>query len=123
MHSIRKRLSIILIACSVAAVVISAVFVNIAVNNTFNKYMSNTQQKRNNTIVEFFKQVYIRDGQWNKDLGAEMMHEAYMSNYCITLLDENKKVVWGMNPTDIKEKTQMIMHGEGVYTSKNLIST
>ena len=120
MHSIRRRLSLILIICSIAAVVLSAIFVNIAVDRTFNKYMSNIQDKRNKNVLEYFQQVYKNDKIWTKDSGVEMMHEAYMSNYCITLLDSNKNVVWGMNPTDIKEKTQMTMHGngEGEYTSK-----
>ncbi len=120
MQSIKRRLSLILIICSIAAVVLSAIFVNIAVDKTFNKYMSNIQDKRNKKVLEYFQQVYKNDKKWTKDSGIEIMHEAYMSNYCITLLDSQKNVVWGMNPTDIKEKTQMIMHGNGKgdYTSK-----
>ncbi|MBC8060804.1 MAG: HAMP domain-containing histidine kinase [Clostridiaceae bacterium] len=120
MHSIRTRLSLILIVCSIAAVLLTTLFVNLAINSTFNEYLSDIQQKRNVSIVEHFQQVYKSDRQWTKVSGTEMMHEAYMSNYCITLLDVNKNQVWGMSPTDIKEKTQMIMHGQGdgVYTSK-----
>ena len=120
MHSIRRRLSLILLASSITAVVLLTLFVNHAVNSTFNKYLSNIQDKRNNSVVEYFEKVYKTDKKWTEDSGITMMHEAFMSNYCITLLDVNKSVVWGMKPTDIKEKTQMIMHnqGEGVYTSK-----
>jgi two-component system, OmpR family, sensor histidine kinase BaeS len=119
MTSIRRRLSLILIFCSITAVVLSAIFVNLAVNETFNKYLSNIQDNRNSRVVEYFQEVYKNEKKWTKNSGAEMMHEAYMGNYCLTLLDADKNMVWGMNPTDIKEKTQMMMHdtGKGVYTS------
>jgi len=120
MHSIRRRLSLILMACSITAVVLLTIFVNLAVNSTFNKYLSNIQDKRNSSVVEHFQKVYNTDKKWTKDSGITMMHDALMGNYCITLLDMNKNVIWGMNPTDIEEKTQMIMHGQGdgLYTSK-----
>lgn len=46
-----------------------------------------------------------------------------MSSYCLTLLDENKNVVWGMNPKDImnSSSSHMMMSGnstKGIYTTK-----
>ena len=38
-HSIRERLSIIIIFCTIISVLLSALIVNMAVTNTFNKYM------------------------------------------------------------------------------------
>jgi len=123
MQSIRRRLSLILIICSFSAVVLSALFVNISVEGTFNKYMKDIQNKRNERIVQYFQEIYRRDKSWLKDSGVEMRHEAFMSNYCLSLLDSKKNLVWGMNPDDIKDKTEMMMHGsqeKGVYTSKTL---
>lgn len=119
-HSIRERLSIIIISCAVVAVLLSALIINITINNTFNKYMEDIQNKRNTRLVEYFQQVYKRDGKWDITSGEEMKHEAYMSNYCLTLLDENEKIVWGMNHDDIKDKSYKMMNigkEEGVYTS------
>ncbi|BCZ45660.1 two-component sensor histidine kinase [Clostridium gelidum] len=119
-QSIRGRLSIIIIFCAVVAVLLSAVIINVTITNTFNKYMEDIQSKRNTRLVEYFEQVYKRDGKWDKTSGEEMMHEAYMNNYCLTLLDENEKIVWGMNHNDIKDKSYTMMHSgteEGVYTS------
>jgi two-component system, OmpR family, sensor histidine kinase BaeS len=123
MQSVRKRLSIILMVCIVASVILSAIFVNIAMNNTFNKYMTDVQNQRNERIVQYFQQVYKKNGKWSKNSGEELMHEAYMSNYCLTLLDNNKNVIWGMDPKDIKDSgnshTMMLGGaGKGVYTSK-----
>ncbi|MDF2883322.1 MAG: resE5 [Clostridiaceae bacterium] len=123
MQSVRRRLSLILIICTVSAVLLSALFVNITMERNFNKYMADVQNKRNNRIVEYFQQIYKRDNGWNKSSGQEMMHEAYMSNYCLTLLDQRKNVVWGMDANLIKLDPQMHSMmasglGKGVYTSK-----
>ena len=64
-HSIRERLSIIIIFCSVVAVLLSALIVNVTITNTFNKYMDDTQSKRNTRLVEYFQQIYKRDRNWN----------------------------------------------------------
>lgn len=123
LQSIRKRLSIIIIFCSIIAVILLGFLVNITVNGTFNKYMVNIQNQRNNRIVDYFQQIYKRDKKWTMNSGKEMMHEAYMSNYCLTLLDRSKNVVWGMNPNDIGENSHMMMQeidrNRGVYTSKS----
>lgn len=122
LQSIRKRLSIIIIFCSIMAVILLGFLVNLTLNGTFNKYMINIQNQRNNRIVDYFQQIYKRDKKWTMNSGKEMMHEAYMSNYCLTLLDRNKNVVWGMNPNDIRESSHMMMQetdsNRGVYTSK-----
>jgi signal transduction histidine kinase len=101
MHSIRKRLSFILIFCTILSLLFSAFFVNLAVNSTFDKYISDNQEKRNARIVSYFEEVYKTDLQWTADSGKEIQHEGYMSNYCITLLDKNKKVIWEMNQDEI----------------------
>ncbi|MDR5585937.1 MULTISPECIES: ATP-binding protein [Clostridium] len=119
-QNVRERLSFILIFCSIVSVLLSALIINMTITNTFNKYMKDIQTKRNTRLVEYFQQVYRSDGNWNKTSGEEMMHEAYMSNYCLTLLDENKKVVWQMNHEDIQYKNHMTINGKeetGIYTS------
>lgn len=124
MQSLRKRLSIILILCTISAVSLSALIVNIAMNNTFNKYMKDVQSQRNVRIVEYFQQIYKKNGKWDKSSGEELMHEAYMGNYCLTLFDENKNLIWGMDPKSIKKNINAHMTmmqsgaGKGVYTSK-----
>lgn len=119
-QSIRGRLSLIIIFCSVVAVLLSVLIVNVTITNTFNKYLEDIQTKRNTRLVEYFQQVYKSDGKWSMTSGEEMMHEAYMNNYCLTLLDENKKVVWEMNHEDIKNKNYLTVNGEeeaGVYST------
>lgn len=122
MYSIRRKLSIILVASTVIAILLTSLFVNLTINNMFNKYLMDSQKKREVRIVEYFQELYKRDSKWTKDSGIEMMHEAYMSNYCLTLLDSNKKEIWGMNPNDISEKAHEALLGSknnGVYTSKS----
>lgn len=121
MQSIRSKLSTLLIVCSIIAIALITLFVNITINNKFNEYMVDTQNKRYERIVSYLQEIYKRDGQWTKESGTELLHEAYMSNYCLTLLDKNKKSIWGMDPNDIKDKQHlntMIVNEKGVYTSK-----
>ncbi|MCC9294983.1 sensor histidine kinase [Clostridium sp. MT-14] len=123
MQSIRKRLSITIIFCSIISVILLALYVKFTVNSTFNKYMMDTQKSRNNRIVDYFQQVYKRDKKWTINSGEEIMHEAYMSNYCLTLLDSNKNTIWGMDSNDIKEKSHKMMqnvyNNKGIYTSNS----
>ena len=122
MQSIRKRLGIIIIGCSVIAILLTALFVNLAVNGTFNKYMADNQNQRNDRIVQYFQDVYKRDKKWTTSSGEEIMHEAYMSNYCLTLLNAKKQVIWGMNRDDINGKNHLMMQqssSSGVYRSND----
>lgn len=122
MQTIRRKLSIILVASSVIAILLTSIFVNLSITNTFNKYLIDNQKKRDARIVEYFQVLYKRDGKWNKDSGTEMMHEAYMSNYCLSLLDNNKREVWGMDPSDISEKAHeelLNSKDSGIYTTKS----
>ena len=121
-YSIRKKLSIILVASSVIAILLTSLFVNLAINKTFNRYLADNQKKRDTRIVEYFQELYKRDGKWTKDSGIEIMHEAYMSDYCLTLLDNNKNLIWGMDPNDINEKAHEALinsKNNGIYTSKD----
>ena len=120
MQSIRKRLSIILVCTSILALFLATLFVNIAISQTFNKYLVEIQDKRDTGIVKYLETVYEKNGgKWSKTSGIEVMHEAYMSSYCLTLKDQNNKVIWGMNANDIVHNNNVTMHGknEGVYTT------
>jgi two-component system sensor histidine kinase BaeS len=119
MQSIRKRLTIILVATSILALFIATILVNVTISKTFNKYMVEIQNKRDDRIVTYLEEVYKKNGKWSETSGIEIMHEAYMSDYCLTLKDENNKVVWGMDPADLVNNPNTDMHikNEGVYTA------
>lgn len=121
MQTIRRRLSILFVICSISAIFLITLFVNTTVNSKFNQYMVDIQNKRHQRIVSYFEEVYKRDGSWSKDSGAELMHEAYMGNYCLTLRNSSKKVIWGMNPNDISLRLHlntMLAEDNGVYSSR-----
>ncbi|MGV8983069.1 sensor histidine kinase [Clostridium sp.] len=119
MQSIRKRLSIILVCTSILGLFISTLLVNITISRTFNKYLVEIQNKRNTRIVTYLEDVYKKNGKWSETSGIEISHEAFMSSYCLTLKDENNKVVWGMNPNEIvnnMDATMQVKNG-GIYTT------
>jgi len=120
-QTIRKRLSFLFIICSITAIFIITLFVNRTINNKFKEYMVDTQNKRYDRIVSYFEEIYKRDNGWTESSGTELIHEAYMNNYCLTLLDSNKKLLWAMDPTNIKSDEHldsMMVKDNGVYTSK-----
>ena len=83
--------------------------------------MVDIQNKRYDRIVDYFQEVYKNDDKWSANSGIELMHEAYMGNYHLTLLDENKDLVWGMDPSDMKNNiklNKMPSKDKGVYSSK-----
>jgi len=121
MQTIRKKLSILFVTCSIIAILLIILFVNITINNKFDKYMIDIQNKRYEGIVSYFREVYRRDGKWTDSSGIELMHEAYMNNYCLALLDKNERYVWGMNPDNIRNNTHintMFKSNKGIYNSK-----
>lgn len=121
MQSIRKRLSILFAVCSIGAIFLIILFVNITINKKFNQYMLDIQNKRYERIVGFFKETYKKEGKWTENSGALLMHEAYMSNYCLTLYDKDRNVVWGMDPNDVRSRLHlntMLVKEKGVYNTK-----
>lgn len=121
MQTIRRRLSILFVSCSIIAILLITLFVNVTVNNRFNSYMINIQNKRYDRIIDYFQEVYNSDGEWSNDSGVELRHEAYMGNYYLTLLDNNKNLIWGMNSNDVKDnakRNKMLSEDKGVYSSK-----
>lgn len=122
MQSIRKRLSISFLISSISAIILIILFVNSTINAKFNKYMIDIQDKRNDRIVSYLEEVYKRDKKWTQNSAIEIIHEAYMSNYCLTLRDANGNVVWGMDPSNIRDANHfnnMNTEDNGVYITKN----
>lgn len=121
MQTIGRRLSILFVTCSIIAILLITLFVNVTVNSKFNQYMINIQNNRYERIVSYFEEVYKREGKWSEDSGAELMHEAFMGNYCLTLRDNSNKTIWGMDPNEIKigqHLNTMTVLDNGVYNSK-----
>lgn len=122
MNSIRKRILISILICSIFGLGVSFILINLNVNNSFNDYMEDMQNKRDKRIIEYFSQVYKRDGSWTEESGEELIHEAYMNNYCLSLMNTDKKIIWMMSPDTIRQKGHMMdmmqNKNKGIYTSK-----
>ncbi|MEH7273538.1 sensor histidine kinase [Neobacillus vireti] len=121
MQSISKKLSLLFVLCAISAILLVTIFVNLTVSNKFNQYMIDIQNKRYERIVSYFEEAYKREGEWTKDTGIELIHEAYMGNYCLTLRNSKKQPVWGMDPDDLLTQIHigdMPVQNNGVYTTK-----
>lgn len=122
MLTIRKKLNILFLIILTITIFLITIFVNITINNKFNDYMADIQDKRYDRIISYFEEVYKKEREFNENSGIELIHEAYMSNYCLTLLDKDRNTIWGMDPNEIKENLyfdHMIVKDRGIYTSQN----
>ncbi len=115
MQTIRKRLSILLAASSIGAILLITLFVNLAINKKFDEYMRDIQNRRHERITEYFAELYKLEGSFKLTSGRELVHEAHMSNYCLTLYDENKNIIWGMDPSSLN--LDDMGSDRGVYTT------
>lgn len=121
MQTIRKRLSILFVISSISAILLITVSVNWTIGNKFNKYMVETQNRLYDRIVDHFQEIYKKQGKWAEDSGIELTHEAYMSNYCLILLDSEERLIWGMDPNELVTDlhfNSMNVHDRGVYKTK-----
>lgn len=121
MKTIRRKISILLVVCSLAAILLTMMIVNFTINNIFEEYMENVQNRRYEIIVTYLEDSYKNKKSLDEISGVELMHEAYMSNYNLTLYDKDNKPVWGMDPMDIRNKIHlenMKVQDQGVYTTK-----
>lgn len=115
MQNIRKRLSILFAASSIGAILLITLFVNITINSKFDEYMKDIQNRRHERIAEYFKELYRLEGSFKASSGRELVHEAHMSNYCLTLYDESKNIIWGMDPSSLNLND--MGSDRGVYTT------
>lgn len=97
MHTIKTRLGILIFISVLAAISSTAILVNFTIDRKFNQYLETNQEKRNEFIVSYLREVYEKNGGWNSNSGVELIHEAYMSKYCLTLKDSEKNVIWEMS--------------------------
>lgn len=121
MVSIRRQLTLIFFGCATLTAVLIYGFVNITINIQVNNYMMENQEKRNERLVTYFEDYYQKNKQFSPDAGAELMHEAYMNQFCLILMDANKDVIWGMSPESLKGEAMPLISGEYHATVYELI--
>lgn len=112
MISIRRQLTFLFFGCATLTAVLIYSFVNITINFQVNDYMMENQEKRNERLVTYFEDYYQKNKQFSSDAGAELMHEAYMNQFCLILMDPNKNIIWGMSPESIKGEGMSPLSGE-----------
>ena len=68
MNSIRKKKILIsILICSIFGLGVSFILINLNVNNSFNDYMEEMQNKERKRIIEYFSQVYKGMGVGQKN--------------------------------------------------------
>lgn len=124
MRNIRTHLFLIMILTVIFCIGVTGIIINISISSHFKSYMEESQKKREDRIVASFESIYSKDKKWTTVSGIELQHEAHMSNFCISLLDDKKNMIWGMDPKLITETlgfdNMVVTNQKGDYVSKNL---
>ena len=104
MKSIKYKLTIAITICSLLSLFIAYIIINITVNTRFNSYLEENQRKRDERIVNVFRDSYVRDGQWTEYSGTILIREAEISNFTVSLLDWDRNTIWAMDPLQMIEE-------------------
>lgn len=119
MMSYRRKLILLLFSCAAITTLLMMFFVNQTIHYQVNQYMQDNQQKRNERLVTYFEDLYQKNQGFNEESGIELVHEAYMNQYCLILMDSNKNIIWGMSPESLLSNSNEAMNGmDGVYTAE-----
>ena len=112
MVSIRRQLTVMFFGCASLTAILIHYFVNVTICSQIDEYMMENQEKRNERLVTYFEDYYQKNKQFSSDAGSELMHEAYMNQFCLILMDSNQNVIWGMSPDSIKGDSMAPISGD-----------
>ena len=112
MVSIRRQLTVMFFGCANLTAILIYYFVNVTICSQIDEYMMENQEKRNERLVTYFEDYYQKNKQFSSDAGSELMHEAYMNQFCLILMDSNQNVIWGMSPDSIKGDSMAPISGD-----------
>ena len=119
MMSYRRKLSLLLFSCAAITTLLMMFFVNQTIHYQVDQYMQDNQEKRNERLVTYFEDLYQKNQEFNAESGIELVHEAYMNQYCLILMDADKNIIWGMSPESLRSNRNEAMSGmDGVYTAE-----
>lgn len=120
MVSIKKKLGIILTSSFFVLMLLILIFVNLTVNNKFNKYLMDIEDGRNERIVKYFEEVYKKEKHWDKKSVKEIKYDSKIEDYYITLLDNDKNIIWSTVPKDaVKFNNKIFNSKKNTYSFKN----
>ena len=112
MVSIRRQLTVMFFGCASLTAILIYYFFNVTICSQIDEYMMENQEKRNERLVTYFEDYYQKNKQFSSDAGSELMHEAYMNQFCLILMDSNQNVIWGMSPDSIKGDSMAPISGD-----------
>ncbi len=108
MRSIKYKITLAISLSALLSLLIAYVVINLTLNAKFNDYLQINQTKRDERIIDTFRDNYIRDERWTIVTGKSLERDAESSAFTISLLNWDKSIVWAMDPLQIVEKEKEI---------------
>ena len=117
-YTLRSKLILYFITTSIFSMIFLSLIINAVINKRFHQYMHENQTKRDREMVQYFEQIYLKEKKWQSTSGTEIIHQAMMEGYNLSLLDADKTVIWKMDKDMVALHHKMMGHHEGKYNQK-----
>lgn len=100
MISIRKQLFTIFLSIGLMMVVFTSMSVSSVIDKNFNTYVNANVNAASDTIVELVQKSYD-EGDFDNDVVRASIVESPMGNLAVSVLDQNKHYLWGMDKENL----------------------
>ncbi len=100
MISIRKQLFTIFLSIGLMMVVFTSMSVSSVIDKNFHTYVNANVNAASDTIVELVQKSYD-EGDFDNDVVRASIVESPMGNLAVSVLDQNKHYLWGMDKENL----------------------
>lgn len=108
MISLRKQLFALLFCTGVVTILMTALFVNLTIQEEFEGYIELNIQKTSEAIVERLRVIYKNNGGWNEKAMDDLAGSTQVGNFSVAVLNPEKELVWGMTELELVEEIKRL---------------
>ena len=112
MISIRKQLFTIFLTIGIVMIFFTSMIVNVVIKENFEVYVSNNITQVGDTILALVQNAYD-EGSLDEDVVRASIIENPMGNFAVSVLDQKKRFLWGMDKEQFFHNLQNEMDEEG----------
>ncbi|WIF95408.1 sensor histidine kinase [Caminicella sporogenes] len=122
-NKLRTRLTLFILIGTIFSIAIVSIITNITLFQKFDYYLKSEQENRINQIVRHVKESYRVNGGWNEESFLNIEASPFISNFDLTIKDNNGNIIF----THHMKRNMMKMHmkmmgrmGKGFMSRRNL---
>lgn len=98
--------------CALLLIMLFFGVTNYIVTSSFNTYMQENQNRRNANLIDYLQSDYETNGQFSEDVKSNILHQAMMNHFYITILDHQQNIIWDLKQSYLDMMNGMMGNGE-----------